>query len=191
MGHRLVVLGAPAIFLAAACVQQLDTQAASGTPDAGADPPKEVPLSTVILPGPPPFGFFDESGQLTSSNDVCDVTRAQARAILTHNCAGCHGGRTPGERAGSPPFDYVLDPNKLVMAISTTTPPMRFIAPGEPLLSRVYLRIRHGEMPPASPPQLPRPTISDMSVLEEWIAHCLGPKLPPLSIDGGAGGDAG
>ena len=176
------------MLLAAACIQQLDTQAASGTPDAGADPLKELPLSTVILPGPRPFGFFDENGQLQSSNDPCEITRTQAREILTRNCAGCHGGRTPGERSGFPPFDYVLDPNKLVTSIASTTPPMRFVAPGEPLLSFVYFRIRRGEMPPATPALLPRPTISDMSVLEEWIAHCLGPKLPPLSIDGGDGG---
>src|SRR5436309_207422 len=129
MGRRLDLLGAAIALLALSCIQKLDTEAASGMPDAGANPPKEQPLSTVILPGPPPFGFFDESGQLTSSNDACDVTRAQALEILTRNCAGCHGGRTPGERAGSPPFDYVLDPQKLVMSISATTPPMRFVAP--------------------------------------------------------------
>ena len=172
-------------------MQKLDTSAAAGTPDAGEGPPPDKPLSTVILPGPPPFGFFDDNGQLTSATDVCEVTRTQAREILTRNCAGCHGGRTPGERAGSPPFDYVLDPQKLVTSISNTTPPLRFVAPGEPNQSRVYLRIRHGEMPPATPPQIPHPTISDMSVLEEWIERCLGPKLPPIMIDGGAGSDGG
>jgi len=182
------------IFLASACVQKLDTGAANGVPDAGEGPPPDKPLSTVILPGPPPFGFFDDNGMLQSATDVCEVTSTQARGILTLCCAGCHGGRTPGERAGYPPFDYVLDPQKMITSITTTTTPLRFIAPGDPDHSRVYQRIRRGEMPPATPPQLPHPTISDMSVLEDWIMRCLGPKLPPPTSDAGtqeAGGSAG
>ncbi len=141
----------------------------------------------MILPGPPPFGFFDPaSGELVTSDQPCDATRAQAIAILTKNCADCHGGRTPGERAGNPPFDFVLDPVKLSRTYTpNTTPPMLFVQPGDPEHSRLYLRARTGEMPPAAQLSLPRPTISDISVLQEWIANCLGGK-PPAPSDAGA-----
>jgi hypothetical protein len=42
-------------------------------------------------------------------------------------------------------------------------------------------------MPPQSQ-ALPRPTVSDQSVLREWITNCVGAKPPAPS--GGAGGGA-
>src|SRR6185369_1707364 len=122
-----------AMFLCAqgatACFQQLDITASSGSPVKPPETGWDGGLSTVILPGPPPFGFYDPGGQIVTSDDPCDATRTQARAILTKNCADCHGGRTPGERAGNPPFDFVLDPVKMTTTFTqNTTPPMKFIA---------------------------------------------------------------
>jgi hypothetical protein len=106
--------------------------------------------------------------------------------MLDKYCGGCHGGRTPGERAGSPPFSFVLDVGKLTSTYTNNTmPPLLFVKPGDPEHSRVYLRIRKGEMPPAMPLGLARPTTSDVSVLHEWIANC-------IAKQGGAGaGGAG
>jgi hypothetical protein len=175
---------------ATACLQQLDTTASSGSP---VTPPPGATwdggLSTVILPGPPPFEFSDPNGNIVTSDQPCDATRTQAIAILTKDCAFCHGGRTPGERAGSPPFDFVLDPVKLTRTFTpNTTPPMLFVMPGDPNQSRLYVRARLGEMPPASQAQLPRPTVSDISVLYEWISNCLGAKPP---AGGGSSADGG
>jgi hypothetical protein len=182
------------VFLCAAvatgCFQTLDTTASSGSPVTPPEPEKEGGLSTVILPGPPPFGFFDPNGEIVTSDEPCDATRAQASAILTKHCADCHGGRTPGERAGNPPFDFVLDPVKLANTFTqNTTPPMRFVLPGDPNHSRLYVRARLGEMPPPAQMQLPRPTVSDVSVLHYWISYCLGAKPPPAG--GGSQDDAG
>jgi hypothetical protein len=184
----VLLLSAP---VASACFQALDTTASSGQQIVQPPPESDAGLSTVILPGPPPFAFFDDKGQLVMSDTPCDATRVQATTILTKYCAGCHGGRTPGERAGSPPFDFVLDPVKLTSTWTlNTTPPSLFVVPGDPDHSRLYLRARRGEMPPASETQLPRPSISDLSVLNYWISNCLG-KAPPATTTTGAGGAAG
>jgi hypothetical protein len=190
---RLAVL--LSVFLCAvgatACFQTLDTTASSGsavTPPS--EPKSDAGLSTVILPGPPPFGFYDPSGNIVTSDEPCDATRAQANAILTKYCADCHGGRTPGERAGNPPFDFVLDPVKLTSTFTQNTmPPMLFVVPGDPGHSRLYIRARLGEMPPRAQTQLTRPSVSDLSVLSHWISYCLGAKPPAQS--GGSNDDAG
>jgi hypothetical protein len=186
----VLLLSAP---VASACFQALDTTASSGQPIVQPPPESDAGLSTVILPGARPFGFFDDNGQPVTSDTACDATRVQATSILTKYCAACHGGRTPGERAGSPPFDFVLDPVKLTSTWTlNTTPPSLFVVPGDPDHSMLYLRARRGEMPPASEAQLPRPTISDLSVLNQWISNCLGKAPPPTTTTGGGGaGGAG
>jgi hypothetical protein len=58
----------------------------------------------------------------------------------------------------------------------------RLVIPGEPEKSRLYLRVRNGEMPPTRPPserQVPRPTISSISVLRSWIGSCLAVSSAP------------
>jgi len=186
----------PIVFLCAAaataCFQTLDTTASSGSPVTPPETESDGGLSTVILPGPPPFGFYDPNGNIVTSDEPCDATRTQANAILTKNCADCHGGRTPGERAGNPPFDFVLDVVKLTTTFTpNTTPPMRFVVPGDPDHSRLYVRARLGEMPPIAQMELPRPTVSDLSVLREWISNCLGTKPPPVNSGADAGGRGG
>ena len=187
---RLYVFVAMSLCATAAtgCFQTLDTTASSGSAVKPPEPGWDGALSTVILPGPPPFGFYDPNGNIVTSDQPCDATRAQATAILTKNCADCHGGRTPGERAGNPPFDFVLDPVKLTRTFTpNTTPPMLFVVPGDPDHSRLYVRARLGEMPPAQL-QLTRPTVSDISVLYEWISNCLGAKPPPQGSNSGSAG---
>ena len=151
------------------CLQELDEGAASG---GGADEPA-ISLETppIELPG----------GETTS--DPCVLTVLQAKTILETNCAACHGGGSPGARQGQPPFDYVLDFDRLLEARSESVPDpsdpsqgMRFVVPGDPEASRVYLRIAVGEMPPELPVDaepLPRPSISDTSVLYAWIELCM------------------
>jgi hypothetical protein len=107
----------------------------------------------------------------------------QATEILTTNCSGCHGGDSAGARQGQPPFDYVLDFEKLKTARSATVPDpidadmgMRFVRPGDPESSRLWVRIAVGEMPPELPigvDPIPRPTVSDASLLYSWIMNCL------------------
>jgi hypothetical protein len=76
----------------------------------------------------------------------------------------------------------VLDVAQLLMKVSATVDdpdtkqPARFLVPGDPDHSRIYVRAMRGEMPPPDVvglPANPRPSVSDLSVLQAWIAHCL------------------
>ena len=60
-----------------------------------------------------------------------------------------------------------------------TKKPARFLVPGDPDHSRIYLRTLHGEMPPPDIiglPANPRPSVSDLSVLRHWIESCVAPS---------------
>jgi hypothetical protein len=176
--------------LATSCFQTLDEGASSQEPQA--PPPPEDPNrpTTHILAGPLPFGFFVD-GVLTDPEDPCDATRAQTAAILLKYCAQCHGGRSNAERQGVPPFDFLLDARKLTTTFTNNTmPPLLFVAPGDPEHSRLYLRAWKNEMPPPDLPMLKylRPTVSDISVLHNWITSCTGAAPPPTTTGSGTGG---
>jgi hypothetical protein len=150
------------LLVASACGGRLDESAVpggsggatNGTADAGADD------ASVDAGEPPP-------PDMTCANS--------GLAVLEKYCAPCHGGRTPGERAGNPPFDFVLDVQKLTtLSTPNTTPPMLFVKPGDPDQSRVYQRASRGEMPPLIGGPVQRPTASDLSLLRFWIESCLG-----------------
>ena len=181
-GARLLLGAALAV---AGCYQPLDTGAARGGPS----PTAVAAVHTVALETPPIA--LDDQGNTTT--DPCVPTRAQSRALLATYCARCHGGQSAEAHKGRPPFDFVLDAVRLKTATSATAKdpataqPARFLVPGVPRRSRLYLRIADGEMPPADVvglPSNPRPTISDVSILYEWIAHCIGSD--PARADGGA-----
>jgi hypothetical protein len=154
------------------------TRTAALEPDAGSG--RTVALDT------PPIELVEGD-----TRDSCVATTEQARAILQRNCSGCHA--PPAAMGG---FRSVLDFPVLVTLTSTTQrdlltgEPVRLVIPGDPDGSRLYRRAAGGEMPPmrdASLPPLPRPTISDISVLRQWIGVCL-PDVPapaPL-VDAGA-----
>jgi hypothetical protein len=175
-------------------LQQFDADAASATVIA---PPISPDQHTVALDTPTIQVTPGDNGMTT--DDACEATKFQAMDILRNNCAGCHGGG-PGQNLGQPAFDYVLDVERLLMAVSETVKdpktmkPVRFLIPGDPDHSRVYARVFHGEMPPMPviglPDNLSRPTVSDVSVIRHWIAYCLGATPPPVG-DGGTATDAG
>jgi len=179
--------------LASGCFQPLDSAAASqDPPPIEPETPPDRP-TTHILSGPLPFGYFDVSGALVDSEDPCDATRTQAGMILIKYCAQCHAGRTRDERQGVPPFDFLLDKDKLTTTFTNnTTPPLLFVAPGDPEHSRLYLRAWHNEMPPPDLPMLKylRPTVSDISVLHNWITSCTGASQSPSTGSGKAASSA-
>ena len=116
------------------------------------------------------------------ARDSCEAVRLEAYEILDRTCAHCHSGDTPGARQGTPPFDCVLDEERMVSMVSqaakdpVTKKPARFLVPGDADHSRIYLRPLHGEMPPPDViglPANPRPSVSDLSVLRHWIQSCV------------------
>lgn len=182
---------------ASSCFQKLDSNAA-GQPAAlsSSDGGIVTDLDT------PPIGYFGPNGEPATSADACEATTAQATTILQTYCAACHGGASAGARQGQPPFDYVLDVGRLEAAVSQTVmdpvsmKPARFLVPGDPDRSRIYMRIVRREMPPrpidVSQQTLAAPSVSDISVLRTWITCCLG--VSPPGWCGGPGGsfaDAG
>jgi hypothetical protein len=162
-------------ILFALCIggcQPIDSGAALGEPysDASAS-------ASSALQGP---GIELADGSTPS--DGCEAVRIEAHDILERTCAHCHGGDSPGARQGTPPFDCVLDPERMVSMVSATAidsdthAPARFLKPGDADHSRIYLRPYNGEMPPPDViglPANPRPSVSDLSVLRQWIESCV------------------
>jgi hypothetical protein len=189
----LVLLGAAG--LAAGCMQKLDKKASSSSttgPGFGsvpADPGGGIP--TILDPNYP-LRYGDNG---TATGDPCVATAAQSMDIRQRYCGACHG---PNGTQGQPLFNFVLDDAKLTSTVDMTSK-MLFVAPGDPDHSRVYQRVVLGTMPPiqvsVDQPDYPRPTVSDISVIYQWVM-CLGRRaLPPLSDqpDGGiaSGPEAG
>jgi hypothetical protein len=158
------------------CLQKLESGATDNTlPRLDAAPPPTTATRT------PSIELDFTEGKRTTT-DPCIPNTDQAREILAVNCAGCHGGGAAAMQ-GQPPFDCVLDVDKLKTRVSDAVKDprdpskgMRFLIPGDPDNSRLYARILHDEMPPKLPfglREIPRPTISDISVLREWIQSCI------------------
>jgi hypothetical protein len=155
--------------------EELDAKSAGSASDAGTASDAGDEGFTTSLDTPPIELDFEG---VNTTRDPCVATTQQARQILTTHCSECHS--PPGAAAG---FSSILDfPTLITLRSATAKDPetgefVRLVVPGQPEKSRVYLRARNGEMPPTRPPserQLPRPTISSISVLRTWILSCLG-----------------
>ncbi len=82
----------------------------------------------------------------------------KAHEILEKNCYRCHG--KDGSVEGG--FNYVLDHSQLVTR-------RRMLVPSKPDESKLWRRIKSGEMPPED--EKPRPSDEDVAVLRRWIAE--------------------
>lgn len=139
--------------------------------------------TTSILPSAPPIGLRVEDDNATTT-DPCVKTNQDKTEILTVYCAACHSG--PADRAqGLPPWNFVLDDQRLVTEEFTREeqPPQHYVIPGDPDHSVLYVRAAIlRDMPPQptdlGTPRNPAPSLSDFSVLRDWIEHCL-PAAPP------------
>jgi hypothetical protein len=163
--------------LQTSCLQELDPKAASATassPDAGG-------LQTSI--GVPTIGL-DPNDDTATTDDPCVKTANDAHHVLATYCAKCHDQGASSQ--GVPRFDFLLDDQALINNIWTVGGEQRrFVVPGDPDHSWIYLRPLYGTMPPPSTdlrnPANPAPTLSDLSVLRDWIASCAGgPKMMPM-----------
>ena len=174
----------------AGCMQPVNTGSTAG---GGARDPNATP-STVIEPSQLPIGT-DITDEAKTTDDPCVKTRADKTEILKAYCASCHSGPTA---FGLPKFDFVLDDAALISRewIREGQPAQRFVIPGDPSNSVLYTRVAViGDMP-AQPsdlatPRNPAPSLSDIGILYEWIAHCAGPAMTPPGGAGGASGSGG
>jgi phosphatidylethanolamine-binding protein (PEBP) family uncharacterized protein len=158
--------------------QQLDPSAAAGSGQSDAGPRTATQTPPIEI---------DFEGNVTT--DSCALTSMQANRILEANCADCHSGREAGAHQGQPPFDFLFDFERLKSTTSSVADlrdgsrKMRFVSAGDPDNSRLYTRVARGEMPPldvVGQKPRPRPTVSDISVLRQWITACMGGgSVPP------------
>jgi hypothetical protein len=128
-------------------------------------------------------------------NPSCAATCAQAQQILKANCSVCHAAGAIGNLHGI--ADYHALSN---VKASSAYPGWVYVRAGDPEHSLIYHRVAVvGDMPPPSTigAPLPHPSVSDFSVLHEWIQSCI-PNLPGYDagtptapIDAGADDDGG
>src|SRR5262249_45398134 len=108
----------------------------------------------------------DRGGHSKPAPLPTEVLAQKARAILKANCYRCHG--QDGNVEGG--FNFVLDRQQLVTRRS-------MVVPGNPKKSRIFRRILDQEMPPED--EKPRPSDSDLAILEQWITQGAPDFNPP------------
>lgn len=184
--QRLLMLCLAGAVLGSGCQKLDDKAGGSAAPmDFGNVAPLPDGGTPVILETPP---ILLANGSTTT--DPCTAVKAESMRIRETFCRSCHG---PDGTQGQPLFNFVLDDDKLT---TTTFVPsgLLFVAKGDPEHSELYQRVSLGLMPPGASDIANQssiaPTISDVSVLREWIM-CLGPQTTSTGGTGGRGGTGG
>jgi len=197
MRHRVLFLLMLALPVSAGCLQKLDPNLAAGgavnlpAPAVTACPAGdgfachfEVRTTTT------PVGLTaDADGNVVDSgSDPCAKVNQDALSLLTTKCVPCH---TPS----TPPLNFITDFERLIAAASPTpsyAPNPRYVVPGKPEESLIYIRAAINKDMPLQNPLAPSNglTVSESSVLREWIASCVPGAKPPTGSGGmpGAGG---
>lgn len=166
-----LLLGSLSMF---GCWQQLDSSASSGIISVNVDPKGGLGAKFPDMTTTPEIGeVAADNGDPTSfAKSGCDKDQFDTQAMMNNDCANCH------ETGSNGNFQGVNDITTLINKTASTKYPAgtKFIVPGDPANSLIFKRIMALEMPPPSSDvtnQLPHPTISDMSVLQQWIM-CMG-----------------
>jgi hypothetical protein len=123
-------------------------------------------------------GVFTDTDETIDVVDGCAKTEMDAHNILAGMCADCHG--TEKTAQGLPPWNFVLDLDKMKSMTWNREgqSPIPFVDVGKPLNSAIYLRAGISrDMPPkqtdVNQPYYDRVTLSQASVLYQWIANCM------------------
>jgi hypothetical protein len=121
-----------------------------------------IPLLTDF----PPI-YLPDGGETTNP---CTEIESESMAIRQNDCAVCHSGTSP---VGG--YNFILDD---AMLVSSNVNGVSYVAAGDPAASLVYQKASAGLDPTSvagMPPMgiTPRPSVSDVSVLYQWIM-CLG-----------------
>lgn len=189
--QRALLFVGTASALANGCLHEINDQASRGS-RGGAMGGGE--LITQIVPSTNPIAL-DVMDDSSTTTDACEKTRRDKTEILTAYCASCHSGTAA---VGLPPWNFVLDEKRLVSEVWTREgqPAQRFVIPGDPDHSALYQRMGiAGDMPP-QPTDLgthrnPTPSAADISIIREWILHCLGAPEPGGGGTGSGGATPG
>jgi hypothetical protein len=189
-------------FFAVGCLQKVDDGLAAG----GALPGPMIELPACggaqgfacnfpVNMTTPDIGLkANKLGDVTDSADPsgpCAKVTQDTADILKRKCVGCHEGAA---NAPGAPLTFITDPKLL-----TTTPSSSkfggqpYIKPGDPEASLIYMRaVIKKDMPlqsPLSPPTYL--TVSESSVLRQWIVTCVDGAPPPAPVETGGMGAGG
>jgi hypothetical protein len=188
----LLALGTLAVT---GCLQKLDAGASSGTTPITETDGGGIGAPFQIIETTPPIAIKsdpntgDPVGPTT--DDPCVKVIQDSVDIRTHACGLCHEASTPTGTALGSPLNHILENDSVVgvMANQASFPGWKYIVPGDPENSLIYHRAAVVQDMPkvVSDPtmQSPHLSISEMSVLRQWIM-CLGAPAA-----GGTGGTTG
>lgn len=164
------------------CLQQLDSHASDGVTSVKVDPNGGLGAPFAINTTTPDIGLsLDDPSQTTT--DPCVKVNADAVQVRMTFCNRCHQGE------GIVPILNDIDNDSSMintMADQAKYPGWKLLVPGDLDKSLIYHRVVvAGDMPPAGTIDAPvlSPSISDMSVLREWIL-CMGATSPAAPATG-------
>jgi hypothetical protein len=134
------------------------------------------------------LGADTDGNIIDAGTDPCEKVNSDALSLLTTKCVPCH---TPS----NPPLNFITDVERLTTASSPTpsyAPNARYVVPGKPEDSLIYIRAAINKDMPLQNPLAPSNglTVSESSVLREWIASCV-PGAKPEAGGGGMPGTGG
>lgn len=155
------------------CWQKIDDGASAGiTPvtTTGGGIGAKFPVETTT----PEIGEVaaDNGDPTSTATSGCDKTAFDGQTMLSTFCDGCHQTGSIGNLVGIDTAATSL----VGKGASSKYPGWKYIVAGSPETSLIYDRIvMAGDMPPPSTSDsvVPHPSISDMSVLRQWILTCM------------------
>jgi hypothetical protein len=171
-------------FMTVGCWQKLDENASSGIIQVNVDTAGGIGAKFPVETTTPEIGktALDNGDNASTATDGCDKDQFDTQAMIKTDCEGCHQVGANGNLQG---IDDIM--SLINKPASSKFAGWKFIVPGDPANSLIFKRVTALEMPPPSSDvqnQLPHPSISDMSVLQQWIM-CLG-NAPTTQADGGS-----
>jgi hypothetical protein len=175
LGSFAMMMTATTTMMTTGCMQQLDSHASDGITNVNVDPKGGLGAPFAVETTTPEIGVVaNDNGDATeTTTNACDKNRADAKQIRTTFCNKCHQsmGIVPG-------LDDIDDETTFINmpADPAKFPGWKFVVPGDLSKSLIYQRVVvQGDMPPPSTidAPVPHPSISDMSVLRDWIL-CMG-----------------
>jgi hypothetical protein len=157
-------------FMTVGCWQQLDQNASSGITQVNVDPAGGIGAKFPVETETPAIGetALDNGDPDTTAKSGCDKDAFDGQKMLSEMCDGCHMGGAIGNLKGIDTAQASL----IGVEASSMYPGWKYLVAGDPNKSLIYHRIAvTQDMPPPSTVDSPikHPSISDMSVLQQWI----------------------
>jgi len=159
------------MFTMAGCWQELDQHASDGIQNVNVDPAGGIGAKFPVETKTPEIGqtALDNGDNASTAATGFDKDAFDGQKMLSAMCDGCHQAGALGNLVGIDTAQMSL----IGREASSAFPGWKYLVAGDPSKSLIYHRVAVvQDMPPPSSDvqnQLPHPTISDMSVLQQWI----------------------